>query len=74
MMAAFLDALGVRNDNGLIKEDAEVGTPSGEQLDAAVQAIRGKFPEDDVNIYLLTLQSQNPEVWGPLGKHTTVAA
>jgi hypothetical protein len=74
MMAAFLDALGVRNDNGLIKEDAEVGAPSGEQLDAAVQAIRGKFPEDDVNIYLLTLQSQNPEVWGPLGKHTTVAA
>ena len=74
MMSAFLDALGVPNDNGLIKEDAEVGTPTTEQLDTAVNAIRGKFPEDDVNVYLLTLQSQNPEVWGALSKHTTVAA
>jgi hypothetical protein len=74
MMAAFLNALGVANDNGLIKEDAEVGSPSAEQLETAVQAIRGKFPEEDVNIYLLTLQSQNPDVWGALGKHTTVAA
>jgi hypothetical protein len=74
MMATFLNALGVDNDNGLIKEDAEVGSPSAEQLDAAVEALRGRFPAEDVNLYLLTLQSQNPEVWGALAKHTTVAA
>jgi hypothetical protein len=74
MMGAFLNALGVDNDNGLIKEDAEIGSPTPEQLSAAVQEIRSRFPEEDVNIYLLTLQSQNPEVWGVLSKHTTVAA
>jgi hypothetical protein len=74
MMAAFLDALGVANDEGLIKDDAELGTTTPEQLDAAVEAVRNKFRDEDVNIYLLTLQSQNPDAWSGLAKHTTAAA
>jgi hypothetical protein len=70
MMASFLDALHVPNENGLIKEDVEMSAPPDADLEAAVNAIRAQYPAEDVDIYLLTLQSQNPEVWQGLAKHT----
>jgi len=65
MMAAFLDALGIRHDDGLIAED-EIPPPSSEQLRAAAAAIAGSFPADDVALYLSTLIWQDPDTWGAL--------
>lgn len=65
LMAAFLDALGVANDNGLITAE-DVPAPERERLAAAVEAIRGAFPSSDVSLYLSTLIAIDEETWGQL--------
>ena len=65
MMGSFLDALGVKHENGLI-EDEEMGPPSPEKLRAAAAAIATQYPREDVALYLTTLVWQDPETWGGL--------
>jgi len=65
MMAAFLDALGIAHENGLIQE--ENVKPDEAKLPAAVDRIAHDFPLDDVRIYLTTLLSQDPATWSGLG-------
>src|SRR5438105_5849035 len=55
MMAAFLDALGVVHENGLIKEDDV--KPDAQKIAPAAATIARQFPPDDVRIYLSTLLS-----------------
>ena len=64
MMAAFLDALGIAHENGLIQEDSV--KPDPEKIAPAAAQIAQQFPADDVRIYLNTLLSQDPETWGGL--------
>ena len=64
MMGAFLDALGIAHENGLIKDD-EV-KPDVTKIPAAVASLREKFPEGDVSLYLDTLVCQDPETWGAI--------
>jgi len=64
MMGAFLDALGITHENGLIKEDNVV--PDAAKVPAAVEQIAQQFPADDVRLYLNTLLAQDPETWGAL--------
>ena len=66
LMSAFLNALGVPNDQGLITDDAEVPIPASETLSAAVATIQSGFPAPDVQRYLHTLYSQNPQTWAGL--------
>ena len=63
MMGDFLDALGVAHEEGLIKDETVV-KPESEKLRAAVAHIGGKYPADDVALYLSTLVSQDPDTWG----------
>ena len=65
MMGSFLDALGIKHDQGLIEEE-EVTPPPPERLREAAAAIAGQYPADDVALYLSTLVWQDPETWGPL--------
>ena len=65
MMGAFLDALGVKHENGLIADD-DLAPPTAEQLRAAASAIAQSFPAEDVAMYLSTLIWQDPETWGAL--------
>lgn len=65
MMGSFLDALGVKHENGLI-EDEEMGPPSPEKLREAATAIATQYPREDVALYLTTLVWQDPETWGGL--------
>jgi hypothetical protein len=65
MMGAFLDALGITHENGLISDEG-VTKPSADQLRAAADDISGKYPADDVALYFSTLVSQDPETWGEL--------
>src|SRR5262245_20186874 len=54
MMAAFLDALGIAHQDGLIA-DEELQPPSADRLRDAAKAIGQSFPADDVSLYLSTL-------------------
>ena len=64
MMGAFLDALGIAHENGLIREDA--GTPDPSKLAAAAAAIAREYPAHHVALYLNTLLWQDPAAWGAL--------
>jgi hypothetical protein len=70
MMGAFLDALGLKHDNGLIEDD-EV-KPDPEKIGPAVEAIAGKYPAEDLSLYLTTLVVQDPATWSELGKQPQV--
>jgi hypothetical protein len=64
MMAAFLDALGIAHEDGLIQED-EVKPDPGKMTEAAAR-LAAEFPADDVDLYFQTLLAQDPETWGGL--------
>lgn len=64
LMAAFLDALGITHDNGLIEEDA--ATPDAAKLAPAAALIAQQFPAEDVSLYLNTLLCQDPQTWAGL--------
>ena len=64
MMSAFLDALGIAHENGLIKDD--LAAPDPAKLGAAVTQIAQQFPPGSVSLYLNTLLSQDPNTWGAL--------
>ena len=66
LMAAFLNALGIANDNGVINDSTEVSAPAQEAVGRAVEEIKGTFPSQDLYVYLATLHAQNPETWGGL--------
>jgi hypothetical protein len=64
MMGAFLDALGIAHENGLIQEE-EV-KPAAEKIAPAAAQIAEQYPAEDVNLYLNTLLCQDHETWGAL--------
>ncbi len=62
LMGAFLDALGIAHEDGLIKEES-VPPPATDRLTAAIQAVRGAFPAADVDLYVRTLAALDGETW-----------
>jgi hypothetical protein len=69
LMAAFLNALNIPNDNGLITGDADIPTPDATAITAAVASLRPDFPAEDLQRYFATLYSQNPDTWKDLQPH-----
>jgi hypothetical protein len=67
MMGSFLDALGIKHENGMI-EDENVEAPDAEKLKAAAATLAKSYPPDDVALYLSTLLWQDPDTWGGLFK------
>jgi hypothetical protein len=65
MMGAFLDALGIAHDDGLIK-DEEPKKPDAATLDKGVKELAAKYPKQDVARYFWALLWQDPETWGDL--------
>jgi len=65
MMGAFLDAVGIKHEDGIIAED-EVQPPSREALQKAAKAIAASYPAEDVSLYLSTLVWQDLDTWGAL--------
>jgi len=72
MMGAFLDALGIAHENGLIQDDGV--KPDPEKIGPAVDVLKGKFPAEDVNLYLSTLLCQDADTWGALKELTQIGA
>lgn len=65
MMGAFLDALGITHENGLIKDETVV-KPEPERLQAAAGELAANYAAEDIALYFSTLVSQDPETWGEL--------
>lgn len=65
LMAAFLDALGIAHDQGLITAE-ELAAPSVDSLKAAVTAVSSSFAPQDVDLYLRTLAALDGDTWGNL--------
>jgi hypothetical protein len=69
MMATFLDALGIPNDNGRIDSDTtEVPPQDASALRVAADATAAKYPADEVITYFLTLLLQDGATWGGLAE------
>lgn len=65
MMGAFLDALGIAHEDGLIKDESPAA-PDPAVLDAAVARLAADYPKADVTRYFWTLLWQDPDTWGGL--------
>lgn len=72
MMGAFLDALGIVHEDGLISAE-ETPPPSAEAVTAACKTIAEKFPADRVALYLNTLLTQDPDTWTGLAGQPQLA-
>jgi hypothetical protein len=67
MMASFLDALGIANDQGRIdSETTEVGPQDAVAVRKAADQLGTKYPGDEVATYFLTLLLQDAGVWSEL--------
>ena len=67
MLAAFLDALGLPHENGVLKEEADgMAPPESAAVQAAVASLAARFPAHEVSTYLNTLWLQDPERWAAL--------
>ena len=78
MMAAFLDALGITHEDGMIA-DEELTAPDAARLTAAASTLAGTYPAADVSLYFSTLLWQDPDTWGgladlPLMQHASIDA
>jgi len=67
MMGAFLDALGISHDEGIIAEE-DVKPPSADALKNAASSLAASYPAGDVSLYLSTLVWQDPDTWGALAE------
>ena len=67
MMGAFLDALGIAHEEGLISEE-DIQPPDAEKLKAAAKTLSASYPAEDVTVYLSTLTWQDPNTWGGLSE------
>ncbi len=65
VMAAFLDALGIAHENGLIGDES-VTPPTRDQLVAAIAKLRSLFPVADADLYLRTLVTLDGDTWAEL--------
>jgi len=67
LMSAFLNALGVPHEHGLITAD-EVVLPDAAACRRAARELESTFPPADVSFYVSTLLVQDPDTWGPLAE------
>jgi hypothetical protein len=65
MMGAFLDALEIPHEDGLITAE-EPPVPDAARLRAAAARLTEEYPREDVALYLATLAAQDPETWRAL--------
>ena len=66
LLSAFLEALKIPHDNGLIAEDHDMKPPSAASLAKAAKALRDQFPADEVDLYLATLYVLDRNTWAGL--------
>lgn len=65
LMTAFLDALGIAHENGVIS-DEHVSPPDRSRLAAAAATVCKRFDVNDVELYLRTLTAIDGDTWREL--------
>jgi hypothetical protein len=69
LLVAFLDAVGLPHDEGVLKEEADALPPPAEaKAREGVLALKASFPLDQVLTYMNVLWLQDPERWQVLEK------
>jgi len=63
LLAAFLDQLGIANDDGVISEGAEPSPPAEDAVRKAVGVLLERFEPTDVEVYLATLAVMDADLW-----------
>ena len=71
VLGAFLDALEIPHQQGLIDEKHDMKAPTEARLAKAVAAIERAFPRDQVDLYLATLYVLDRDTWGGLERRFT---
>lgn len=66
VLGAFLDALGIPHEDGLIEEGHEIEPPAVGALASGAEALYSAFPEETVDTYFASLLALDPETWGGL--------
>jgi hypothetical protein len=66
MLCAFLDALGLPHEGGLIDASYDLKPIPREKLQPAAAALYERFPRPEVDVYLASLKTLDPETWGAL--------
>lgn len=70
LLAAFLDALGLPHENGLMKDEADaLPPPSAEAVRKAAATLPASFPREQLEVYFNTLILQDPERWRGLSSY-----
>jgi hypothetical protein len=69
LLGAYLDALGLPHEDGVLGEEADNAPPvSLDAARAAAEALRKAHPPRALAVYLNTLWLQDPERWGCLAE------
>lgn len=66
LLGAFLDALSLPHEDGVLKEEADAEPPVTPERARAAVGTLSSFPAGEVRTYLNTLWLQDPERWGSL--------
>jgi hypothetical protein len=66
LLGAFLDALSLPHEDGVLKEETETPEPVSEEKAKGAVAALASFPADEVRTYLNTLWLQDPDRWKAL--------
>jgi hypothetical protein len=67
MLGAFLSALGIPHEDGVLKEEAaDLAAPTPEKAEEAVLSLVGKFETREIETYLNALWLQDPDHWKAL--------
>jgi hypothetical protein len=66
LLAAFLDALGLPHEDGILKAEADGAPPPSVEAVGDAIASLSTFPSHEVETYLNTLWLQDPERWAAL--------
>src|SRR5262245_50754354 len=69
MLAAFLDALGIPQRDGLITEEADPSSPTAAAVAGAAAKLREHHPPAAVELYLLSLVALDPDFWKGVGDY-----
>lgn len=72
LMGAFLDAVGIAHENGMIAEES-VPAPPADKLTAAIKKVRETFPQHDVDLYMRTLATLDGDTWAGMDEAMAAA-
>ena len=66
LLGAFLDALGIAHEEGMLPDDADFPAPGEAAVRAAAAELAARFPPEQIRVYWNTLWLQDRERWGAL--------